>query len=285
MDDPTMTLWRYDWLQSNRSAATIDEYQRQLRHFAGWLSKPPESACRADCASYVLLRREISATSALLTWKALRCYYRFLQTVDPDADDPMRAIKAPRVPEPATKGVAPDDMRRLLAVCTGSDLEAVRDRAIIQVLACTGLRRTEMITLRLDDVNVEQRLLLVRTSKTGKPRVVPISTDATMALLKYLRLRSRSTFACSSDSLWLGAKGSLGPSGLRLMLVRRSTCADVSVTAHQFRRSFAVDWLSSGGSQTSLMAICGWSSPAMPARYTRHAAERVAADEYRRIFK
>ena len=284
MQDHTMTLWQYDWLQTGRSKATITEYQRQVKRFSEWMGKPIQSACQGDCAAYVTLRREVSETSALLTWKALRSYFIYAGTLDDGVPNPMAKIKAPKVAEPATKGVSPDEVKRLLAICAGTDMEAVRDRAIIHVFACTGLRRSEVAHLNVDDVNIEQRLLFVRTSKSGKPRVVPVSTEATIALLKYLRLR-----VCCKHSecptLWLGTRGALSVSGLRLIMVRRSSAAGVKVSAHQFRRSFAVDWLSGGGSQVSLMAICGWSSSAMPARYTRHAAERIAADEYRRMFK
>lgn len=272
--NPTITLWQYDWIQQGRSATTLRYMTREVERYLKWLDAPLESATVADCLSYLAERAQIGKHPAFSAWRSLRSVYGFTSVLD-GSPSPMEKIKCPRVDEPSVRSITLAEYKQMLLVCGGDN----RDKAIIALLFCTGLRRTELANLTMDAVNLEQKVLIVRRSKTGKPRVVPMSTEATVYLLKYLRLRRSST-----DALWIGKKGVLTTSGIRLVIARRAKQAGVKVSAHQFRRGFAVNWLSDGGSQVSLMSICGWASTAMPARYTRHAAERVAESEYRRLF-
>ena len=273
--DPTLKLWQYDWLQQGRSAATWDNMRRDVQRFERGLGKPLNSATMTDCLVYLAERQQVSASASAYAWRSLKSFYTFCSTLD-ETPSPMAKVKCPKVPEPAVKGVTEAEYKRLLLACGNHH----RDKAVIALLYCTGLRRAELSALTLDDVNLEQQCLLVRKSKSGKPRVVPMSSEACVLLLRYLRSRQGS----QEPLLWLGKKGPMTNDGMRLLIERRAKQAGVQVSAHNFRRAFAVNWLSKGGSQVSLMSICGWSSPAMPAKYTRHAASEVAQAEYRKMF-
>lgn len=278
-----MMLWQYDWNSQGRSEATFKNMAREVQHFHEWLEAPLQSATVGDCLAYLSHRREaVSKHAAEYTWRSLRSYYAFTSSLD-DTPSPMAKIRMPQREEAAVKGVSTDEVKALIGACKGNGVAEIRDRAIILMLACTGLRRTELAKLTVDDVNAEQRLLTVTKSKTGKPRIVPMSTEATIALVKYLRLRERSRYA-GSPMLWLGKRGPINSNALRLILVRRSTEAGVHVSPHMFRRSFAINFLERGGSQVSLQAICGWTSGEMVQRYTRHASEHLAEVEYRKLY-
>lgn len=283
MQDPTVTLWGMAWKQRGRSEGTLSIMTSELERFGRWLQESYamgyEAATMRHCLAYLVERGESSKHAAELAWRTLRSFYGFCTELD-GTPSPMEKVKCPKRPEPSVKGITPAEYKQLLLVC-GSD---VRDKAIFALLQCTGLRRSELADLLLSDVNVEQRILIVRKSKTDKPRAVPMSTEAATYLLRYLRQRAKDKNA-SMPFLWLSRKGRLTSDGMRLLIERRAKQAGVKASAHMFRRSFAVDWLANGGSQVSLMSICGWSNPAMPARYTRHAAGQVAEAEYRRMFK
>ena len=100
-------------------------------------------------------------------------------------------------------------------------------------------------------------------------------------LRNYLRARERHALGYRPE-LWLGAKGPLTSDGLRMLFRRLANETDIDVTAHMFRRSMPQRLLMDGVSQTSVMAVGGWSSPAMPGRYIRSVATEVAESEYRR---
>jgi len=96
-----------------------------------------------------------------------------------------------------------------------------RDRSILGVLWDTGMRRGELAALNVDDVDLETQRILVRKSKTRRPRVVFYTDDTARMLRNYLRARERHAVGYRPE-LWLGAKGPLTSDGLR-MLFRRTT--------------------------------------------------------------
>lgn len=285
--DPTTQLWQLNWHNEGRSADLLKAMSREMDRFEIWLDRDRMTATYADCLQYLIHRQEtVSDNAKEWSWRALSSYFKYVASLDRDFVNPMTNIRCPKRPEAAVKAVTRDEYEKLMATCATKRaiITPLRDAAIIELLWCTGLRRGEVANLMLDDIDIEQGSLVVRVSKVKKPRVVPFSTDAKIALLKYLRVRPSDPHA-DEGWLWLGTKGRLNGDAIRLMLQRRSDLAGVNVSAHQFRRHFAARWLSDGGSQVSLQSICGWSSGAMPARYTRHAAAEVAMDEHRRIFR
>lgn len=291
MDD-IIEDWADAWLQQGRSEATLDNMRREMRLFTVWLAKPLNSAHVTDCRQFIMARRsphELWQGGALCpeyAFRALRSFYGFAAE-EYGFDNPMVTVKQPKRKEAPQRSVSDDEFRRLLEACSlDKSFRSVRDTAIIRVLA-HGLRRTEVANLQVPDVMIEERRLLVRTSKNDKPRTVPLDDETVIVLRRYLRMRAHHPKSRVEGPpwLWLGRKGALYSNAIRLMLIARGKEADppVKVTAHMFRRAFAVEWLSNGGSQVSLMAIAGWTHSEMPARYTRHVAGNVADAEFREM--
>jgi integrase/recombinase XerD len=156
--------------------------------------------------------------------------------------------------------VTEDDYRRALKAA-----DTARDTALIEVLWSTGLRRSEIERLEIADVNLVDSFLLVRKSKTGQPRVVPLSPQARQALRRLLKGKdSGSVFGLSSNAI-------------RLRLQRMGT-----VSAHAWRRGWAVRALRAGVSEASVKAAAGWSSGAMVSRYTKSLSGELALEEFSR---
>ena len=148
------------------------------------------------------------------------------------------------------------------AVCAASTL---RDKALVEVLWSCGLRRSEIAQLEITDVNFSEGFLIIRTSKTGKPRIAPLSPSARHALRKHIGKRSHgSLFGMTTNAIRLCLKRLNAPS------------------AHAWRRGWAVQSLRSGVSETSVRAAAGWSSGAMVARYTRTLSGELAIEEFQR---
>lgn len=142
-----------------------------------------------------------------------------------------------------------------------------RDKALIEVLWSTGLRRSEIARLEVSDINLGQGYLVVRTTKAGKPRIAPLSPQARRALLRLLGKRlDGSVFGLNSSSIRVRLK--------RLGLP----------SAHAWRRGWAVHALRRGVSETSVRSVAGWSSGAMVARYTNSLSGEVAISEFGRLW-
>jgi integrase/recombinase XerD len=140
-----------------------------------------------------------------------------------------------------------------------------RDKAIIETLWSTGLRRSELCALLAEDIDFLAGFVLVRTSKTGKPRIVPLSPAAKRAIRTHLHGRK-------TDSVF-----GITPNGVRLLLQRLNV-----PSAHAWRRGWAVQALRNGVSETSVRAAAGWTSGAMVARYTSALSGELAVEEFQR---
>jgi site-specific recombinase XerD len=152
------------------------------------------------------------------------------------------------------------------------DFADARDHAIIRSLL-EGVRRTEAAQQHLEDLSADLiarpfvRVVPLKGARSsGEGRIVPLSPSAARAYAVYLRVR-RSHRHADSPALWLGTRnrGPLTGSGLAQMLKRRADEAgyDPDVHPHQFRHTFAHDWLDSGRSEGDLMRLMGWTDRSM----------------------
>jgi len=146
-------------------------------------------------------------------------------------------------------------------------LQTPRDRAMVELLWWCGLRRTEAAMVRLEDIDFVSGSLLVRQSKTGKPRIVPVPKSALRSVRKLAGTRKE------------GLVLEMSSNAIRLILQRAGL-----PSAHAWRRGWAVYSLSMGVSEASVRAAAGWSSGEMVSRYTRALAGELAVTEFGRAW-
>jgi site-specific recombinase XerD len=171
------------------------------------------------------------------------------------------------------------EMRRILEACErDKSFTGRRDEAVLRVFMDTGARRGEVLGLTLDDVNLDDGLLTV-TGKGSRKRIIPIGLATVRTLERYLRARGKHPGATLPD-LWLGRKGPLRASGMAELVRDRGREAGIPgrLHPHLFRHAYAHSMLAAGMQETDLMAVVGWRSRDMVARYAASTrAERAIA--------
>lgn len=192
------------------------------------------------------------------SWRAqrlgmVRCFARYLHAIDPNHEVPPPGLlpRGERRPEPFLFAEA--DIVALMAAarCMRSPLRALTMTTLIGLLAVTGLRVGEVIRLDRDDIVLERDLLVVRNSKLGRTRHVPIHPTSTEALRAYLPRRDQLLSSPASHALFISTAGTrLRPSNLRAAFVELLARADLPPRQGRhgprlgdLRHSFAVQTL------------------------------------------
>jgi len=279
--------WKIALRSERKSESTIHSYTTGVRVYLRW--------CEANGHEPALDRQLVRAwtaelletgqpSSVVARQLAVRRFSAFVVDEGELDSDPLLGLKLPKIPQKVLEALSEAEARSLVAACSGPEFRDRRDEAIVRLMLETGLRRAEVCALKVGDLNLDQQIALVRSGKGGKGRIVPFGIQTTRALDRYLRARRSHRLADVPD-LWLGDRGrTLGYDGVRFAVQYRADLAGLKdFHLHKLRRTMACRWLAANGSEQGLMAVAGWTSHAMIARYTNASAAERAAAESRRL--
>src|SRR4051812_41956245 len=196
--DALAASWKRSLIAAAKSPRTIEGYLTTQAQFTAWCRETgrptdPTEQKRADVEEFVgmLLATKARGTAAL-RFRNLRAWFNWLVDEGEIDISPMVGLRQPKVQEKVVPIVSDEDLTKLLDTCrTDKTVIGRRDYAIMRILVSTGMRRGELAALQLADVDLDGGVLIVRKSKTGRGRIVPLGPKAVSALDRYMRARAR----------------------------------------------------------------------------------------------
>ncbi len=239
------------------------------------------SVRREHVESYLAARRlKVKPATLSIEFRALNVFFKWAIEEDEIERSPMEKIKAPTVPVVPVDVVEMADFKLLLKQTAGNGFIARRDTAILLLFLDTGIRLGELTGLGVEDVDLQARQALVTGSKSKDVRVVRFGAKTAVAIDRYLRLR-RGHRRADDPRLWLGQDGPMTGSGIAQMIAKRCAAAGLPrLHPHQFRHTFASEYLEAGGQEGDLQVLAGWKSRQMLSRYGQATAGRRAREHY-----
>lgn len=274
------------WMERGLSENTLSAYRSDLMGFSQWLTNQGVSgllkADRADVMAYLAARVASGAsrrTSARLL-SSLRRFYRYQVRQLSVASDPTERVEAPRADRPLPGALSEAEVDRLLAAPDVETALGRRDRCMLEVLYATGLRVSELIGLRLDQINLNQGVVRV-SGKGGKERLVPLGEQAVESLDAYLGSdRAAITPAPSVAEAFITTRGagmSRQAFWYRIRHYAQVAGITTALSPHTLRHSFATHLLNHGADLRVVQLLLGHSDLSTTQVYTHVARARLQA--------
>ena len=268
------------------SSHTVESYGRdlsQLAEIAAGLGRPVEGLDRAALEQNVraLMGEGRSPRSVARSVACIRGFYRFLVVSGHRQDNPAGDLQAPRAWKTLPKFLSMEEVDRLLRSPDTTQPRGIRDRALIELFYATGLRVSEMVSLRQQDVNLESGYLTC-TGKGRKQRLVPVGDEAAAWLTRYLReARPALLKRRASPRLFVNARGGAGLTRVGFWKIVKQYGKQArlgsTLSPHVLRHSFATHLLEHGADLRAIQMMLGHSDLSTTQIYTHVLEARLRA--------
>jgi len=280
----------YLTVEKGLSTKTVESYFMDLKKFTAFLDKLGKGASiftKADIVGFMdaLKTEGLSQSSISRALSSVRglCKYMVLEGLR--EDDPGENLQSPKKWETLPKALSKEEVLKLLGGLRAPTQEVIdtrtlvhkgRDSAMTELLYSSGLRVSELISLRLGDINFEAGFLKVM-GKGGKERVVPIGKRALKKVKRYMEeIRPAILKKKNSDYLFVSARGRpLTRQRFFQALKALGHALGISLSPHTLRHSFATHMLEGGADLRSLQKMLGHSDIATTQIYTKVTMDRA----------
>ena len=265
----------------NYATHTIDSYTLDLRLFFVDKDGPPATVTHRDVEQFVTQQHDqgLSPTTLNRRLYALKHFFDFLLEHQQVFGNPVKPSYFARVGRPLPRALAPEQVHALFAQLTHP-----MDQALFGVILRGGLRVSEVVKLKLTQIDWDQEALFIVQGKGRKDRRVFLSSDAIASLRACTTVRPRGV---PHDAVFWNRKRphvALSVKAVQKKIERYAKAAGIHATCHQLRHTFASNLLEHGAEIVSIKELLGHASVSTSARYARVSNQKVK-QEYVRTMK
>jgi integrase/recombinase XerD len=284
MNDYLDLFISYLAVEKGLSANTQEAYSRDLARYLDYLEQlgrtAPAGVTSGDIAAFLGLLKDqgIGPRSRARCLSAIRMFHRFLMIENYADANPASIIESPRTLHKLPGFLSTQEVDDLIGACAGPSNENVRDLAMLELLYATGLRVSELVGLKLREVNLDSGYLMT-LGKGNKERLVPIGESACQRVTAYLeRVRCRLDPNRRNRFLFLSRLGdAMSRQAFWNIIKKRACLAGISknISPHTLRHSFATHLLENGADLRSVQVMLGHADLSTTQIYTHVTRERL----------
>lgn len=269
------------------SGNTIASYRRDLlklcNYFEGVGCLAPEDISSTDLSSYVLSLEKIGMSSATISRNiaSIKSFFLYMLKKGVIKEDCAEQLKPPRIEKKLPEILSVEEVNLLLEQPSKATPKEIRDKAMLELLYATGMRVSELISLKIEDVNLAMSYIYCRD--VGKERVIPIENAARIALEHYIKY-ARVGMCKDSNYLFTNLKGQpMTRQGFWKLIKAYAKKAGISkdITPHMIRHSFASHLVTNGADLKAVQEMLGHSDISTTQIYLKSRQSRIK-EEYDR---
>jgi len=269
------------WMERGLSANTLQAYRSDLRHFLQWLHARGgrlSGTGAADVQAFLAQQGGRSVRTVARRLSTLRRLFQYLLRTGRVHVDPTANVESPRLGRSLPKSMTEAEVEALLQAPDSRADAGMRDRAMLELLYATGLRVSELVGLRMDQVNLRQGVVRV-LGKGGKERLVPLGEEAVSWLERYLGAARPALLRHQPGStLFPGNRGTpLTRQAFWHAIKRHARKAGIAgnISPHVLRHAFATHLLNHGADLRVVQMLLGHADISTTQIYTHVARERL----------
>lgn len=246
------------------SKNTFDSYKRDIVKFSQYLNDSGLDSIK-DVNSTIILnyllsiqKQGKSAATASRSLAAIRSFYRYLLQKKHITEDPTFELHSFKPERRAPRALSDVQVNMLLDTPVCRNIKGFRDRAILEIMYATGMRASDLIKIKLSDVNLKVGYIFCKNK--NNERIIPIYSYARDCLQEYMDRRSGISNSQESDVLFLNMNGApLSRQGLWKIIktYQKQLGVPIEITPHSLRHSFAIHLLENGADLKSVQELLG----------------------------
>lgn len=264
---------------------TMASYKRDLLKLCAFLEHkdtvPITAIGSTELSSYILSLEKQGMSSATISRNiaSVKSFFMYLLKKGVIASDPTEQIKPPKIEKKIPEVLNIEEINLLLEQPSKQTPKEIRDKAMLELLYATGMRVSELISIKLEDVNLSMSYILCKDS--NKERVIPIENAARAALENYIN-NARESMCEGSEYLFTNLKGAqMTRQGFWKLIKAYAKKAgiDKEITPHMIRHSFASHLVNNGADLKAVQEMLGHSDISTTQIYLRSRRSKIK-EEY-----